>query len=44
MRLSGFDSIQQAKDWYDAADMKVILAYVNEHTKGRTFAVKANPQ
>jgi uncharacterized protein (DUF1330 family) len=38
----GFDSIQQAKDWYASPDRKDIQAYVNQNTKGRAFAVKAN--
>jgi uncharacterized protein (DUF1330 family) len=37
----GFDSVQQAKAWYDAADMKDINTYNEQHTKGRAFAVPA---
>jgi len=40
--IIGFDSIQQAKDWYISPDRKDIQAYINENTKGRAFAVKAN--
>jgi uncharacterized protein (DUF1330 family) len=40
--LIGFDSVQAAKDWYGSADMKDITTYINENTKGRAFAVKAN--
>jgi uncharacterized protein (DUF1330 family) len=39
--IIGFDSIQQAKDWYASPDMKDIQAYINENTEGRVFAVKA---
>ena len=37
-----FDTVQAAKDWYGSADMKDITTYINENTKGRAFAVKAN--
>jgi uncharacterized protein (DUF1330 family) len=40
--IIGFDSIQQAKDWYASPDRKDVQAYVKENTKGRAFAVKAN--
>jgi len=40
--IIGFDSIQQAKDWYASPDMKDVQGYINENTKGRVFAVKAN--
>jgi uncharacterized protein (DUF1330 family) len=39
--IIGFDSIEQAKEWYASPDMKDIRAYINENTKGRVFAVKA---
>jgi uncharacterized protein (DUF1330 family) len=37
----GFDSVQQAKDWYNSEDMKGINAYTSQHTKGRTYIVPA---
>ena len=40
--IIGFDSIQQAKDWYALPDRKDIQAYIDANTKGRAFAVKAN--
>ena len=39
--IIGFDSIDNAKNWYASAEMKDINAYINENTKGRIFAVKA---
>jgi len=42
LAIIGFDSIQQAKDWYASPDMKDVQGYINENTKGRVFAVKAN--
>src|SRR6476660_9257857 len=42
--LFGFDTIEQAKDYYNSADRTDIRAYIDQHTKGRAFAVKANPQ
>jgi len=39
--LIGFDSVQQAKDWYASPEMKEIREYIDAHTKGRSFAVKA---
>jgi uncharacterized protein (DUF1330 family) len=39
--LIGFDSVEQAKDWYASPDLKDMRAYINENTKGRAFAVKA---
>jgi uncharacterized protein (DUF1330 family) len=40
--IIGFDSVQQAKDWYASPDRKDIQAYIDANTKGRAFAVKAN--
>jgi uncharacterized protein (DUF1330 family) len=40
--IIGFDSVQQAKDWYGSPDRKDVQAYVNANTKGRAFAVQAN--
>ncbi len=40
--IIGFDTVQQAKDWYASPDRKDMQAYVNQNTKGRAFAVKAN--
>jgi uncharacterized protein (DUF1330 family) len=40
--LIGFDTVQQAQDWYASPDRKDMQAYVNANTKGRAFAVKAN--
>jgi uncharacterized protein (DUF1330 family) len=42
--IIGFDSVQQAKDWYDSEDWKPIRTYLEQHTKGRAFAVEAAPQ
>jgi uncharacterized protein (DUF1330 family) len=39
--IIGFDSIDNAKNWYASAEMKDINAYINENTKGRLFVVKA---
>jgi len=39
--IIGFDSVEQAKDWYASPDMKDVQAYINKNTKGRAFAVKA---
>jgi len=39
--LIGFDSVQQAKDWYNSPEAKPVMAYIDQHTKGRIFAVKA---
>ena len=38
--LIGFDSAQQAKDWYTSADNKPIDEYQRQHTKGRVFLVQ----
>ena len=42
--LIGFDSAQQAKDWYNSSEIKPINSYNEEHTKGRAFLVEAAPQ
>jgi uncharacterized protein (DUF1330 family) len=39
--IIGFDSIQQAKEWYASPEMKDIRTWIEAHTKGRLFAVKA---
>jgi hypothetical protein len=31
----------EAKDWYASPEMKEIREYIDAHTKGRSFAVKA---
>ena len=38
--IIGFDNAQQAKAWYDSADMKDINTYNDQHTKGRAFLVE----
>ena len=40
----GFDSVDQAKAWWNAAEWKPISTYLEQHTKGRAFAVQAIPQ
>jgi uncharacterized protein (DUF1330 family) len=42
--IIGFDNAQQAKAWYDSADMKDINTYNDQHTKGRAFLVDAVSQ
>ncbi len=42
--IIGFDSVQQAKEWYDSADWKPIRSYLDQHTKGRAFVVEAAPR
>jgi uncharacterized protein (DUF1330 family) len=42
--ILGFDSVQQAKDWYAANNMKGINTYNEQQTKGRTFIVEAVKQ
>jgi hypothetical protein len=42
--IIGFDNAQQAKAWYDSADMKNINTYNDQHTKGRAFLVDAVSQ
>jgi uncharacterized protein (DUF1330 family) len=39
--IIGFDSIQQAKEWYASPEMKDIRTWIEAHTKGRLFAVKS---
>ncbi len=39
--IIGFDNTQQAKEWYASPEMKDIRTWVDAHTKGRLFAVKA---
>lgn len=39
--IIAFDSVQQAKDWYNSADVKDGRTYLEEHTKGRAFVVPA---
>ncbi|HML13826.1 MAG TPA: DUF1330 domain-containing protein [Xanthobacteraceae bacterium] len=42
--ILGFDDLQKAQDWYNSAEQKPINAYVDQHTKGRIFALKAGVQ
>ena len=42
--ILGFDDLTKAQDWYNSAEQKPINAYVDEHTKGRVFALKAGGQ
>jgi uncharacterized protein (DUF1330 family) len=42
--ILGFDSVQQAKEWYASNDMRAINAYNEQQTKGRTYIVEAVKQ
>jgi uncharacterized protein (DUF1330 family) len=42
--ILGFDDLQKAQEWYNSAEQKPINAYVDQHTKGRIFAIKADGQ
>jgi uncharacterized protein (DUF1330 family) len=42
--LIRFDDVQQAKDWWGSEDWKPIRTYLEQHTKGRAFAIEAAPQ
>jgi uncharacterized protein (DUF1330 family) len=42
--ILGFDDLQKAQEWYNSPEQKPINAYVDQHTKGRVFALKAGGQ
>ncbi|HEY1543543.1 MAG TPA: DUF1330 domain-containing protein [Xanthobacteraceae bacterium] len=42
--IIGFDSVQQAKGWWDSDDWKPIRTYLEQKTKGRAFVVEAASQ
>ena len=42
--IIGFDNAEQAKAWYNGDDMKGVVAYNAQHTKGRAFIVPAAAQ
>jgi uncharacterized protein (DUF1330 family) len=42
--IIGFDNIEQAKAWYNSEDWKPISTYLDQHTKGRAFAVETLAQ
>jgi uncharacterized protein (DUF1330 family) len=39
-----FDTVQQAKSWWDADEMKTIRSYADQHGKGSTGVVEAASQ
>jgi uncharacterized protein (DUF1330 family) len=42
--IIAFDDVQQAKTWWNSDEWKPIRTYLDQHTKGRAFAVQAMPQ
>jgi uncharacterized protein (DUF1330 family) len=42
--IIAFDDVQQANSWWSSDDWKLIRTYLEQHTKGRAFAVDAIPQ
>ena len=42
--IIAFDDVQQAKTWWNSDDWKPIRTYLDQHTKGRAFAIEAMPQ
>jgi uncharacterized protein (DUF1330 family) len=42
--IIGFDSMDQAKVWWNAPEWKPISTYLEQHTKGRAFVVEAVKQ
>ena len=42
--IIAFDGVQQAQTWWNSEEWKPIRTYLDQHTKGRAFAVQAMPQ